>query len=87
MCEAKTAFESFWHAEYRGLLTTLRMAGWPWPDADDALQDAMLATWRHWDTIDDPRRYALRVAFTRLRVDWGDRQREVPAATEVQATT
>jgi len=64
-----SSFETFVRQNYRRMLGSLTRAGWSEPAGEDALQIALLDTWRRWSEVDYPRRYTMKIAMRMLLTD------------------
>jgi RNA polymerase sigma factor (sigma-70 family) len=69
--EAPPDFTAFFAEEHRGLFKALYFVTGNRADAQELMQEAFLALWERWDTIDrihDPTGYLFRVALNRFRM-------------------
>jgi RNA polymerase sigma factor (sigma-70 family) len=66
MNDPQPAFEQFYRDHYRGLIAGLLAAGGTWPEAEDALHEAMVDALRRWGQIRHPRAYVRTAALHNL---------------------
>jgi RNA polymerase sigma factor (sigma-70 family) len=76
-------FERFFRANYRRLLLiVVVLANGQVPEAEDALQGALIAADRRWDSISYPQAWICRVAYHNLLRARQAQQRETPVSFE-----
>jgi RNA polymerase sigma-70 factor, ECF subfamily len=75
-CQVEQQFNEFVDASQRKLLGFLRKMGLSIPDAEEALNDSFLATWKHWHRIRDtkPLYYLYVVARNEVYARWKARR-------------